>query len=125
MEVLQQESVIRTRTLPVIDLEFLKAPKTADSNSNDDVKTKEPKELKKYLTASNPQVLPGHTGFLTFATLPPNIPKAWMDAQLFNKWTVFYFYLTLVLLFVVVRVEFVEELSLHVSDTATVIATML
>lgn len=82
MEVLQQESVIRTRTLPVIDLEFLKAPKTADSNSNDDVKTKEPKELKKYLTASNPQVLPGHTGFLTFATLPPNIPKAWMKDQL-------------------------------------------
>lgn len=125
MEVLQQESVIRTRTLPVIDLEFLKAPKTADSNSNDDVKTKEPKELKKYLTASNPQVLPGHTGFLTFATLPPNIPKAWMKDELFNKWTVFYFYLTLVLLFVDVRVEIVEELSFHVPDTATVIATML
>lgn len=76
MEVLQQESVIKTRTLPVIDLEFLKAPKAAEANSNEDVKTKEPKDLKKYLTASNPQVLPGHTGFLTFATLPPNIPKA-------------------------------------------------
>ncbi|EDW67011.1 tRNA (adenine(58)-N(1))-methyltransferase catalytic subunit TRMT61A [Drosophila virilis] len=76
MEVLQQESVIKTRSLPVIDLEFLKAPKSTERNPNDDIKSKEPKELKKYLTSSNPQVLPGHTGFLTFATLPPNIPKA-------------------------------------------------
>lgn len=123
MEVLQQESVIKTRTLPVIDLEFLKAPKTAEANSNDDVKTKEPKELKKYLTASNPQVLPGHTGFLTFATLPPNIPKAWMD-QLFNKLTVFDFYLPLALLFIVEGV-IVEQLAFHVPNTATVIATLL
>lgn len=76
MEVLQQESVIKTRSFPVIDLEFLKAPKSSEPNGNDDSKTKEPKELKKYLTSSNPQVLPGHTGFLTFATLPPNVPKA-------------------------------------------------
>lgn len=123
MEVLQQESVIKTRTLPVIDLEFLKAPKTAEANSNDDVKTKEPKELKKYLTASNPQVLPGHTGFLTFATLPPNIPKAWMD-QFINKLTVFDFYLPLALLFIVEGV-IIEQLAFHVPNTATVIATLL
>lgn len=86
MEVLQQESVIKTRSLPVIDLEFLKMPKSSEANSIDDSKAKEPKELKKYLTSSCPQVLPGHTGFLTFATLPPNIPKAWMCAfRLLNK----------------------------------------
>ncbi|XP_030376377.1 tRNA (adenine(58)-N(1))-methyltransferase catalytic subunit TRMT61A [Scaptodrosophila lebanonensis] len=70
MEVLQQENVVKTRTVPVIDLEFLKQPKSSSSEA-----TKTPKELKKYLTSSNPQVLPGHTGFLTFATLPPNIAK--------------------------------------------------
>lgn len=48
-----------------------------------------------------------------------------MDDHLFNKWTVFYFYLSLVLLFVVIGVEVVEELSFHVPDTATVIATLL
>lgn len=75
MEVLQQESVIKTRTLPVIDLEFLKQPKSNDAPTNSE-ESKASKEVKKYLTSSNPQVLPGHTGFLTFATLPPNIPKA-------------------------------------------------
>lgn len=81
MEVLQQESVVKTRTLPVIDLEFLKHPKsdetaTTTTTAANAEESKAPKEVKKYLTSSNPQVLPGHTGFLTFATLPPNIPKA-------------------------------------------------
>ncbi|XP_017141137.1 tRNA (adenine(58)-N(1))-methyltransferase catalytic subunit TRMT61A [Drosophila miranda] len=79
LEVLQQESVIKTRSLPVIDLEFLKLPKTNETTAQTTPSAEEsktPKELKKYLTSSNPQTLPGHTGFLTFATLPPNIPKA-------------------------------------------------
>jgi len=78
LEVLQQENVVKTRTLPVIDLEFLKLPKTEETTATaaNAEESKAPKEVKKYLTSSNPQTLPGHTGFLTFATLPPNIPKA-------------------------------------------------
>jgi len=77
LEVLQQENVVKTRTLPVIDLEFLKLPKTDETTAaTNALESKAPKEVKKYLTSSNPQTLPGHTGFLTFATLPPNIPKA-------------------------------------------------
>ncbi|EDW98651.1 tRNA (adenine(58)-N(1))-methyltransferase catalytic subunit TRMT61A [Drosophila yakuba] len=79
LEVLQQENVVKTRTLPVIDLEFLKLPKTDETTTTTAANAEEskaPKEVKKYLTSSNPQTLPGHTGFLTFASLPPNIPKA-------------------------------------------------
>lgn len=32
---------------------------------------KHPKEMKKVLTSSLPQTMQGHTGFLTFASLPP------------------------------------------------------
>lgn len=32
---------------------------------------KTPRETKKYVTTSTPQSMAGHTGYLTFATLPP------------------------------------------------------
>lgn len=32
---------------------------------------KTPRETKRYVTSSAPQTMPGHTGYLTFATLPP------------------------------------------------------
>ncbi|XP_067619986.1 tRNA (adenine(58)-N(1))-methyltransferase catalytic subunit TRMT61A isoform X2 [Eurosta solidaginis] len=75
LEILQMEHIVKTKTIPVLDLEFLKH-KVADEN-NADTSTdkagnlKTPKELKKLLTSSVPPTIPGHTGYLTFATLPP------------------------------------------------------
>lgn len=99
MEILQQEHIVKTRTMPVLDLEFLKhkvmficlvlyviinvilffqKPSTENKDENNTEETsaklesaKTPKETKKVLTSSAPPTLPGHTGYLTFATLPP------------------------------------------------------
>ncbi|XP_005178086.2 tRNA (adenine(58)-N(1))-methyltransferase catalytic subunit TRMT61A [Musca domestica] len=64
-EILQQEDVVKTKTFPVMNLEFLKTEKDTSSS------TKQPKETMKILTSSAPPTQPGHTGFLTFATLQP------------------------------------------------------
>lgn len=69
MEILQQEDIIKTKTMPVMDLEFLKQKKEINCNEKDNA-NKTPKESKKILTCSAPPTLPGHTGYLTFATLP-------------------------------------------------------
>ncbi|KAI8129317.1 hypothetical protein FF38_13007 [Lucilia cuprina] len=74
-EVLQQEDVVKTKTFPVMNLEFLKhkKPEEQDTTSDKDISNlmKQPKETLKVLTSSAPPTQPGHTGFLTFATLPP------------------------------------------------------
>ncbi|XP_058986501.1 tRNA (adenine(58)-N(1))-methyltransferase catalytic subunit TRMT61A isoform X1 [Musca domestica] len=64
-EILQQEDIVKTKTFPVMNLEFLKTEKDTSSS------TKQPKETMKILTSSAPPTQPGHTGFLTFATLQP------------------------------------------------------
>ncbi|XP_055604342.1 tRNA (adenine(58)-N(1))-methyltransferase catalytic subunit TRMT61A [Uranotaenia lowii] len=66
LEVLQIEDVVRTKNVPVMDLEFLKHKKT-DSETD----TKTPREVKKYTTSSAPSSIAGHTGYLTVAELPP------------------------------------------------------
>lgn len=66
LEVLQIEDVVRTKNVPVMDLEFVKHKK---SESDKDAKT--PKETKKYITSSAPNTIAGHTGYLTVAELPP------------------------------------------------------
>lgn len=48
--------------------------KISFQKSTDEIETnkdKTPKETKKYITSSMPQTMGGHTGYLTFATLPP------------------------------------------------------
>ncbi|KAM7361232.1 tRNA methyltransferase 61 [Cochliomyia hominivorax] len=65
-EILQQEDIVKTKTFPVMSLEFLKYKKPEEDNTD-----KQPKETVKVLTSSAPPTQPGHTGFLTFATLPP------------------------------------------------------
>ncbi|GLV43906.1 uncharacterized protein CBL_12798 [Carabus blaptoides fortunei] len=67
MEVLQTQFSVQTRTLPIIKLDYLKVPKTEDENRNERTE----KEIAKVLTAVTPQTMPGHTGYLTFATLLP------------------------------------------------------
>lgn len=66
LEVLQIEDVVRTKNVPVMDLEFVKHKK-----SESDKDTKTPKETKKYITSSAPNTIAGHTGYLTVAELPP------------------------------------------------------
>lgn len=65
IEVLQTQYNVQTRTLPVLELEFVKSEKT-----DNEVKKKE-KETVKTISSIPPASLPGHTGYLTFATLPP------------------------------------------------------
>lgn len=67
LEVLQVEDIVRTKNVPVMDLEFLKQKKS-DTDSKD---AKTPKETKKYITSSAPNTMAGHTGYLTVAELPP------------------------------------------------------
>uniref|UniRef100_A0A2M4CTN8 tRNA (adenine(58)-N(1))-methyltransferase catalytic subunit TRMT61A n=1 Tax=Anopheles darlingi TaxID=43151 RepID=A0A2M4CTN8_ANODA len=66
LEVLQIEDIVRTRNVPVMELEFLKTKKTSEDK---DAKT--PRESKKYITSSAPNTMAGHTGYLTIAELPP------------------------------------------------------
>lgn len=81
MEILQVEDIVKTKNIPVMDLEYLKHKKPTQPAENNEVKdnndskketnAKQEREIKKYLTSSAPPTMPGHTGYLTFATLPP------------------------------------------------------
>lgn len=64
MEVLQTQYNVQTRNIPVLDMEFLKTPKS------ENVEKKE-RDTLKFNTAVQPALQPGHTGYLTFATLCP------------------------------------------------------
>lgn len=64
-EVLQTQYTVQPRTLSVLDLEFLRCAK--DDNENEQNRKKDVK----CLSAIPPSSLPGHTGYMTFATLPP------------------------------------------------------
>lgn len=67
LEILQIESIVSIKNVPVMDLEFVKHKKSeADTK---DAKT--PKEVKKIVTSSAPSTMGGHTGYLTIAELPP------------------------------------------------------
>uniref|UniRef100_A0A182N6I3 tRNA (adenine(58)-N(1))-methyltransferase n=1 Tax=Anopheles dirus TaxID=7168 RepID=A0A182N6I3_9DIPT len=66
IEVLQIEDIVRTRNVPVMELDFLKTKRTEGEK---DVKT--PRESKKYITSTAPNTMAGHTGYLTIAELPP------------------------------------------------------
>ncbi|XP_062564781.1 tRNA (adenine(58)-N(1))-methyltransferase catalytic subunit TRMT61A [Armigeres subalbatus] len=71
LEVLQVEDIVRTKNVPVMDLEFLKHKKS-DADTKD---SKTPKETKKYITSSAPNSMAGHTGYLTVAELPPSFAR--------------------------------------------------
>ncbi|XP_060523937.1 tRNA (adenine(58)-N(1))-methyltransferase catalytic subunit TRMT61A [Cylas formicarius] len=66
MEVLQTQYSVQTKNLPVMNLDFLK---TKRNNDNPDEKRE--RENKSMLTCIAPSQMPGHTGYLTFATLYP------------------------------------------------------
>ncbi|XP_047508430.1 tRNA (adenine(58)-N(1))-methyltransferase catalytic subunit TRMT61A [Pieris napi] len=65
MEVLQTELKVSRRTVPVRDLTFLK------QKSCDNPVDEKPSSDKSYVVGAWPATTPGHTGYLTVATLPP------------------------------------------------------
>lgn len=66
MEVLQTQYGIQSRILPVLELEFLRTEKDVSVTGRDSKKERTVKTI----SAIPPCTLPGHTGYLTFATLP-------------------------------------------------------
>ncbi|XP_031625876.1 tRNA (adenine(58)-N(1))-methyltransferase catalytic subunit TRMT61A [Contarinia nasturtii] len=68
MEILQVEEYVKTKVINVLDLDFVKTKKPDEAEAKD---LKTPREQKKYVTTQAPFTMPGHTGYLTFATIPP------------------------------------------------------
>ncbi|CAH1109389.1 unnamed protein product [Psylliodes chrysocephalus] len=65
MEVLQTQLSVQQRNIPVINMDFLKSEKDGSEGEKKD------REFLKTVVAIPPPSLPGHTGYLTIATLPP------------------------------------------------------
>ncbi|XP_017785003.1 PREDICTED: tRNA (adenine(58)-N(1))-methyltransferase catalytic subunit TRMT61A [Nicrophorus vespilloides] len=66
LEVLQTQFSVQTRRLASLEMEYLKNPKEENDGDN-----KCEKQIVSTLTAIPPLSQPGHTGYLTFATMPP------------------------------------------------------
>lgn len=73
MEILQSELIIKDKYIPVMEFDFLKTKREDDDVHNESRKfdKKQPAITKKVLTTVPPPMQPGHSGYLTFATLPP------------------------------------------------------
>lgn len=69
IEILQTELIVKEKYIPIMDFEFVKT-KREDNVPRKDEK-KQPGKTKKVLTTYPPPVQNGHSGYLTFATLPP------------------------------------------------------
>ncbi|CAH1995798.1 unnamed protein product [Acanthoscelides obtectus] len=65
-EVLQTQYSVQQRTLPVLNLECLKVSKE-EAELEKQIK----RDVTKVMSAIPPASVPGHTGYLTFATMPP------------------------------------------------------
>ncbi|EFN75929.1 tRNA (adenine-N(1)-)-methyltransferase catalytic subunit TRM61 [Harpegnathos saltator] len=71
-ECLQKDMNIHYKSFPVLDLECLKYKHTNEDMAQ---KNKKEKQEEKRLTVILPYPSPGHTGFITIATLPPNYAR--------------------------------------------------
>ncbi|XP_037303408.1 tRNA (adenine(58)-N(1))-methyltransferase catalytic subunit TRMT61A-like [Manduca sexta] len=70
MEVLQSELKVTRRNIPVRDLSFLK------HKSSERPVEEKPSSETSYVVGAWPQANPGHTGYLTVATLPPSFVRS-------------------------------------------------
>lgn len=70
MEIIQSELVVKEKYIPVLDIDFVKTKREDESPRRDE--KKQPGKTKKVLTTFPPPLQPGHSGYLTFATLPPS-----------------------------------------------------
>ncbi|XP_011644007.1 tRNA (adenine(58)-N(1))-methyltransferase catalytic subunit TRMT61A isoform X3 [Pogonomyrmex barbatus] len=68
-ECLQREMNVQYRSLPLLNLECLKYKHISEDIVQ---KNEKRKQEEKFLTVTHAYSLPGHTGFITIATLPPN-----------------------------------------------------
>lgn len=74
MEIIQSEQIIKEKYIPILDLDFVKTKREDDPQQHQRSKKDEKKyqgKTKKVLTTIATPMQPGHSGFLTFATLPP------------------------------------------------------
>lgn len=67
MEIIQSEQIVKEKYIPIMEFEFVKT-KREDEPRKDE--KKQPGKTKKVLTTVPPPMQPGHSGYLTFATLP-------------------------------------------------------
>ncbi|KAG5330240.1 TRM61 methyltransferase, partial [Acromyrmex heyeri] len=70
-ECLQREMNVQYKFLPILDLECLKHKHTTE----DIHKNGKEKQEEKLLTVTHSHSLPGHTGFITIAVLPPSYAR--------------------------------------------------
>lgn len=74
LEVLVTEYNVQSRTLNTLDFDYLHVKKNDDEDDKEgskDDKSAMTKKTQAFLTSIPKTVQPGHTGYLTFATLPP------------------------------------------------------
>lgn len=72
MELIQSELIVKEKYVPVLDFDFVKTKKEDEppiQPRKDEKKT--PGKTRKVLTTIPPPMQNGHSGYLTFATLPP------------------------------------------------------
>lgn len=69
MEIIQSELIVKDKYIPVLELDILKAKREEELPRKDE--KKQPQKTKKVLTTIAPPMQPGHSGYLTFATLAP------------------------------------------------------
>ncbi|GAB0097639.1 tRNA (adenine(58)-N(1))-methyltransferase [Sergentomyia squamirostris] len=76
MEIIHMESIVKTRPIPTLELDFLKHKKEESAEGKPEEKPEgnsHKQRMRNIVTTTHPQTMPGHTGYLTFATLPPKL----------------------------------------------------
>lgn len=71
MEIIQSEQIVREKYIPVLEFEFVKTKREEEPLQHKRDEKKQPGKTKKVLSTVHPPMQPGHSGYLTFATLPP------------------------------------------------------
>jgi len=71
MEIIQSENIVKDKYVPILDLDFVKTKRDEEPMNPRKDEKKTPIKTKKILTTIPPPMQPGHSGYLTFATLPP------------------------------------------------------
>lgn len=75
-ENLQTELQVHYKSIPILDLESLKDEEINGEPAKKKGKSKIKQDENKILTVSEPKTLPGHTGYITIATLPPEFARS-------------------------------------------------